>query len=71
MILQSQIRPEPLAAMIMELVSDSVIADQMRAELRRWHYPEAAEQIAATLLRDLREQPQPETQTGVLKLRHG
>lgn len=71
LMLQSQLRTDLLAQSIIELISDSFAADQMRAELRKWHYPDAADQIAATLLRGAAEQMEPDAQPGVLKLRHG
>jgi hypothetical protein len=51
MMVQSQLRAETIAESISELITDAFIAEQMRAELRKRHYPEAADQIAEALLR--------------------
>jgi UDP-N-acetylglucosamine--N-acetylmuramyl-(pentapeptide) pyrophosphoryl-undecaprenol N-acetylglucosamine transferase len=71
LMLQSQVRADLLAHAIHELVTDNVVVENMRNELRRWHYPDAADQIAATLLREPTEHAQPEPHPGILKLRHG
>jgi UDP-N-acetylglucosamine--N-acetylmuramyl-(pentapeptide) pyrophosphoryl-undecaprenol N-acetylglucosamine transferase len=71
LMLQSRVRADLLANAIHELVTDSLVVEKMRAELRRWHYPDAADEIAATLLRGAVEQPRAEAQPAVLKLRHG
>jgi UDP-N-acetylglucosamine--N-acetylmuramyl-(pentapeptide) pyrophosphoryl-undecaprenol N-acetylglucosamine transferase len=71
LMLQSQVRADLLANAIHELVTDNVVVENMRAELRRWHYPDAADQIAATLLREPTEHAQAEPHPGILKLRHG
>jgi UDP-N-acetylglucosamine--N-acetylmuramyl-(pentapeptide) pyrophosphoryl-undecaprenol N-acetylglucosamine transferase len=71
LMLQSQIRADLLAHSIHELVTDQVIVENMRAELRRRHYPDAADQIAATLLREPLEQAHADVHPGILKLRHG
>ncbi len=71
MMLQSQLRPELLAESIFEVVTDPLVGDLMRTELHKWHYPEAAEQIAEALLRGVERKTEPAAPTGVLKLRHG
>jgi UDP-N-acetylglucosamine--N-acetylmuramyl-(pentapeptide) pyrophosphoryl-undecaprenol N-acetylglucosamine transferase len=71
LMVQSQLRADQLAQSISEVVSDPFVAERMRAELRKWHYPDAADQIAAALLRGPEAETQPETHTGVLKFRHG
>jgi UDP-N-acetylglucosamine--N-acetylmuramyl-(pentapeptide) pyrophosphoryl-undecaprenol N-acetylglucosamine transferase len=71
LMIQSQLRADQLAQSICEIVTDGYVVEQMRGELRKWHYPDAADQIAATLLRGPEAQAEPETHPGVLKLRHG
>jgi UDP-N-acetylglucosamine--N-acetylmuramyl-(pentapeptide) pyrophosphoryl-undecaprenol N-acetylglucosamine transferase len=71
LMIQSQIRPDTLANSLHELVTDSLVVEKMRAELRRWYFPDAADQIAATLLRHPAEHTEPEPHPGVLKLRPG
>jgi UDP-N-acetylglucosamine--N-acetylmuramyl-(pentapeptide) pyrophosphoryl-undecaprenol N-acetylglucosamine transferase len=71
MIVQSQLRPEMLVNSVSELILDPFIADKMRAELRKWHYPDAADQIAEALLRGVADRTAGETHHGILKLRTG
>jgi UDP-N-acetylglucosamine--N-acetylmuramyl-(pentapeptide) pyrophosphoryl-undecaprenol N-acetylglucosamine transferase len=71
MIVQSQLRPEMLVNSVSELILDPFIADKMRAELRKWHYPDAADQIAEALLRGVADRTAGETHPGILKLRTG
>lgn len=51
MIVQSQLRGETLAAALLEILSDSFVQEKMRGELRKWHFPDSAEQIVETVLR--------------------
>jgi len=51
MMAESQLRAETLAESIFEILTNRVVLEQMRSELRKWHYPDAADQIAETLLR--------------------
>jgi UDP-N-acetylglucosamine--N-acetylmuramyl-(pentapeptide) pyrophosphoryl-undecaprenol N-acetylglucosamine transferase len=71
MFVQSQLRSDQLAATISELITDPFLADQMRAELRKWHYPGAADQIIKTLLRDPDEEPNAQPHSPVLRFRPG
>jgi UDP-N-acetylglucosamine--N-acetylmuramyl-(pentapeptide) pyrophosphoryl-undecaprenol N-acetylglucosamine transferase len=71
MFVQSQLRAETLAASIGELISDGFIAQQMKAELKKWHYPSAADQIIRTLLSEPEEAEKTEPHSAVLRFRHG
>jgi len=70
-LVQSQLKPELLASAILEILSDSFNRDQMKAELRKWHYPDAADQIIDAMMPPLSRQQQPEPNPGMLKLRTG
>lgn len=63
MMVQSQLHCDQLAASIAELISDDFIAQQMKQELCKWHYPSAADQIIKTLLKEpdatAKSQPHP------------
>lgn len=52
MFVQSQLNKEQLAQAAADLITDDFVAQQMRDELRKWHYPTAADQIIKTLLRE-------------------
>jgi UDP-N-acetylglucosamine--N-acetylmuramyl-(pentapeptide) pyrophosphoryl-undecaprenol N-acetylglucosamine transferase len=71
MIVQSQLRADQLAASIAELIIDSFIAEQMKAELRKWHYPSAADEIIRTLLSEPEQAQKPEPHSAMLRFRHG
>ena len=71
MIVQSQLRADQLAASIAELITDSFIAQQMKAELRKWHYPAAADEIIKTLLSEPEEAGKTEPHSAMLRFRHG
>jgi UDP-N-acetylglucosamine--N-acetylmuramyl-(pentapeptide) pyrophosphoryl-undecaprenol N-acetylglucosamine transferase len=71
MMVQSQLKPDALARSVIELINDPFIADKMRAELRKWHYPDAAEQIAEALLKGSADHTVAEAPPGILKLRPG
>jgi UDP-N-acetylglucosamine--N-acetylmuramyl-(pentapeptide) pyrophosphoryl-undecaprenol N-acetylglucosamine transferase len=71
MIIQSQLRPDILGTMILEIITDPVVSDRMKAELRKWHYPDAAEQIVKTLLREPAEEAPAASAAGVLRFRPG
>jgi UDP-N-acetylglucosamine--N-acetylmuramyl-(pentapeptide) pyrophosphoryl-undecaprenol N-acetylglucosamine transferase len=71
MFVQSQLRAEQLAASIAELINDTFVAEQMKAELRKWHYPDAADQIIKTLLREPGIAPSPQPHSPVLRFRPG
>jgi len=71
MMVQSQLKPDALARSVIELINDPFIVDKMRAELRKWHYPDAAEQIAEALLKGSADHTVAEAPPGILKLRPG
>lgn len=71
MIVQSQLRPDQLASSVSELITDAFVAQQMRDELRKWHYPTAAEQIIKTLLMEPEASPNPRPHTAALRFRPG
>jgi UDP-N-acetylglucosamine--N-acetylmuramyl-(pentapeptide) pyrophosphoryl-undecaprenol N-acetylglucosamine transferase len=71
MMIQSQLRADQLAALIAELIIDPFIAQQMKAELRKWHYPAAADEIIRTLLSEPEEAEKPEPHSAMLRFRHG
>jgi UDP-N-acetylglucosamine--N-acetylmuramyl-(pentapeptide) pyrophosphoryl-undecaprenol N-acetylglucosamine transferase len=47
---QKMATPESVAQLILELVEQSAAREQMQAALARWHAPQAAQQIAETML---------------------
>lgn len=73
MFVQSQLRADHLAASIAEIITDPYIAEQIKGELRKWHYPGAADQIIRTLLREPDEAEAPRTQphSQLLRFRPG
>jgi len=71
MMVQSQLRADQLAASIAELIADPFIAQQMKAELRKWHYPSAADEIIRTLLSEPEEETKAEPNSTMLRFRHG
>jgi UDP-N-acetylglucosamine--N-acetylmuramyl-(pentapeptide) pyrophosphoryl-undecaprenol N-acetylglucosamine transferase len=71
MIVQSQLRPENLAALLAEIVTDPVVQERMRAELRKWHFPDSADQIVETVMRSRGPNAAPEPSAPVLKLTTG
>jgi UDP-N-acetylglucosamine--N-acetylmuramyl-(pentapeptide) pyrophosphoryl-undecaprenol N-acetylglucosamine transferase len=68
---QSQLKPERLAAAILELISDPVARDTLKSELRKWHYPNAADEIVESLLPPPAAAPENETAPTLLKLHAG
>jgi UDP-N-acetylglucosamine--N-acetylmuramyl-(pentapeptide) pyrophosphoryl-undecaprenol N-acetylglucosamine transferase len=48
---QSVATPEVLCRLILELVKDNVARERTQAALAKWHTPQAAEQIAETMLK--------------------
>lgn len=71
MMVQSQLRADQLAAAVTELVADEYHAEQMKQELRKWHYPSAAEQIIKTLLREPDATPKSQPHPAALRFRPG
>jgi UDP-N-acetylglucosamine--N-acetylmuramyl-(pentapeptide) pyrophosphoryl-undecaprenol N-acetylglucosamine transferase len=70
-IIQSQLRPDQLANAVTELITDEVVVQQMRAELHKWHYPTAADQIIKTLLREPDADAKPHPHAAALRFRPG
>ncbi len=52
---QRNARPELLAPAIVELVEDPAVRRQMQASLAQWHAPQAADQIADSIMQVIRE----------------
>jgi UDP-N-acetylglucosamine--N-acetylmuramyl-(pentapeptide) pyrophosphoryl-undecaprenol N-acetylglucosamine transferase len=71
MFVQSQLRAEQLAHTAAELIMDDFVAQQMRDELRKWHYPTAADQIIKTLLREPDAEPKSQPHPAALRFRPG
>jgi UDP-N-acetylglucosamine--N-acetylmuramyl-(pentapeptide) pyrophosphoryl-undecaprenol N-acetylglucosamine transferase len=69
MLVQSQIKPELLTQAIAEMLGDPQMLGKMRDELEKWHFPNAANEIADSILRSL-ELPEFQT-TPRLNLSHG
>src|SRR5688572_29075582 len=67
MVIQSQLRADQLATSIAELITDPFIAQQMKAELRKWHYPSAADEIIRTLLGEPEEAEKTEPHSAMLR----
>lgn len=71
MMVQSQLRADQLAAAVTELITDGFVAQQMKDELRKWHYPGAADQIIKTLLKEPDLTPRPQPHPAALRFRPG
>lgn len=71
MMVQSQLKPETLAAALTEIITDPFTQEKMRSELRKWHFPDSAEQIVETVLRGARSEPAPHANPALLKLTTG
>lgn len=71
MFVQSQLRAEQLAHSAGELITDQVVAGQMREELRKWHYPTAADEIIKTLFREPEAERKPQPKAAALRFRPG
>ncbi|ODU23528.1 MAG: undecaprenyldiphospho-muramoylpentapeptide beta-N-acetylglucosaminyltransferase [Verrucomicrobia bacterium SCN 57-15] len=71
MVIQSQLKAEPLAAAILELITNEPLRDQLKGELRKWHYPNAADEIIETLLPPLAFSEQEATHKTLLKAHAG
>lgn len=71
MIVQSQLRADQLAASVAELITDEFKVQQIKEELRKWHYPSAADQIIKTLLREPDTDPRPQPHPAALRFRPG
>jgi UDP-N-acetylglucosamine--N-acetylmuramyl-(pentapeptide) pyrophosphoryl-undecaprenol N-acetylglucosamine transferase len=71
MLVQSQLKPELLASAILEILSDPLTRDRMKTELRKWHYPNAADEIIDAILPPAAREQQPEPKPGILKFRTG
>lgn len=51
--------PEALARMILELAEDVSVREAMRTALAKWHAPQAAEEIAETMLKVIAQETEP------------
>jgi UDP-N-acetylglucosamine:LPS N-acetylglucosamine transferase len=71
MMVQSQLRPDTLAATLIELLTDSFAQERMRAELQKWHFPDSADQIVETVLRGTSLQVETPPAAALLKLKAG
>ena len=68
---QAQLRPETLAQAVVELLTDSHTLGQMKAELLKWHFADAAEQIANGIIELIRTEPEATPGSAMLKVSHG
>jgi UDP-N-acetylglucosamine--N-acetylmuramyl-(pentapeptide) pyrophosphoryl-undecaprenol N-acetylglucosamine transferase len=71
MMVQSQLRPESLAASLIEIISDPFTQQKMKGELQKWHFPDAAEQIVETIFRGSRFETEFQPNPAFLKLKTG
>lgn len=71
MIVQSQLRAENLAALLHEIIAEPFVQEKMRDELRKWHFPDSAEQIVETVLQSRGPKAETETGAALLKLTTG
>lgn len=55
MVIQSQIKPEALAAELLVLLRDEPLRQEMIEALGKWHFPEAADDIAESILRGIEQ----------------
>ena len=53
MLEQKTATPEKLAEIVCELIRDSVAREKIQSALAQWHKPEAAAQIAETILAEM------------------
>jgi UDP-N-acetylglucosamine--N-acetylmuramyl-(pentapeptide) pyrophosphoryl-undecaprenol N-acetylglucosamine transferase len=56
---QKAATPEILARLITELIENNAVREQMQAALAKWHTPQAAEEIAETILRAIARENEP------------
>ena len=56
---QKTATPETVARVILDLAGDAVAREQMQAALAKWHAPNAAEEIAETMLRMIAQETDP------------
>lgn len=56
---QKAATPEILAGWIVELIENDRVREQMQAALAKWHMPQAAEQIAETMLKAMARENEP------------
>jgi UDP-N-acetylglucosamine--N-acetylmuramyl-(pentapeptide) pyrophosphoryl-undecaprenol N-acetylglucosamine transferase len=71
MMVQSQLRADQLAAAVTELMMDGFVAQQMKDELSKWHYPTAADQIIKSLLKEPDATTRPQPHPAALRFRPG
>jgi UDP-N-acetylglucosamine--N-acetylmuramyl-(pentapeptide) pyrophosphoryl-undecaprenol N-acetylglucosamine transferase len=70
-LVQSQLKPELLANAILEILCDESSREKMKTELRKWHYPNAADQIIEVILPSQAEEQEPAGNPGILKFHAG
>jgi UDP-N-acetylglucosamine--N-acetylmuramyl-(pentapeptide) pyrophosphoryl-undecaprenol N-acetylglucosamine transferase len=56
---QKTATPDAVAQVILELAGNAVAREQMQAALAKWHAPNAAEEIAETMLRMIAQETEP------------
>jgi UDP-N-acetylglucosamine--N-acetylmuramyl-(pentapeptide) pyrophosphoryl-undecaprenol N-acetylglucosamine transferase len=64
---QKNSTPEKVAAILSELIENSVAREQIQTALAQWHAPKAAEQIAENILSAIAQQQEKAAQTKVKK----
>lgn len=71
MLVQSQLKPEGLVQELTDLLVNGPLQETMREALMKWHFPEAAADIADSLLRSVFSSTQLTTTTPSLTYSHG
>jgi UDP-N-acetylglucosamine--N-acetylmuramyl-(pentapeptide) pyrophosphoryl-undecaprenol N-acetylglucosamine transferase len=71
MLVQSQIKPEALSAELLQLLTDPALQQSMREALLKWHFPDAAEDIADSVLRSISSSMQLAAESAPLTYSHG
>lgn len=71
MLVQSQLKPDALAAELIQLLTDTAVQKSMREALLKWHFPDAADDIAQSILRSIDASAQLSPETPSLTYSHG
>jgi UDP-N-acetylglucosamine--N-acetylmuramyl-(pentapeptide) pyrophosphoryl-undecaprenol N-acetylglucosamine transferase len=71
LLVQSQLKPEILFNEIVELIENGSRREQMKAALQKWHFPQAADEIAESILRGMNPQRSAERAGGTVSLSLG
>jgi UDP-N-acetylglucosamine--N-acetylmuramyl-(pentapeptide) pyrophosphoryl-undecaprenol N-acetylglucosamine transferase len=71
LLVQNQLKPEILFSEIVELIENGARREQMKNSLQKWHFPQAADEIAESILRGMKPQRSAERAGGAMSLSLG